>query len=144
MFSKEFITPQKTNSEVVKQVLNTLINTIRRKTDEKHAILTVSSLIKKLEAEYDFLRYIEINDTRLLATADIVNVMPDIDAVSPKEVGKVLHTIVSIMSYSLGDKEGYFLIKELQLRIGSEYTSSVKAMDIDIELLLLEQKTRNI
>ena len=62
MFSKEFITPQKTNSEVVKQVLNTLINTIRRKTDEKHAILTVSSLIKKLEAEYDFLRYIEIND----------------------------------------------------------------------------------
>jgi len=48
------------------------------------------------------------------------------------------------MSYSLGDKEGYFLIKELQLRIGSEYTSSIKAMDIDIELLLLEQKTRNI
>ena len=90
MFSKEFITPQKTNSEVVKQVLNTLINTIRRKTDEKHAILTVNSLIKKLEAEYDFLRYIEINDTRLLATADIVNVMPDIDAVSPKEVGKAL------------------------------------------------------
>lgn len=144
MFSKEFITPQKTNSEVVKQVLNTLINTIRRKTDEKHAILTVNSLIKKLEAEYDFLRYIEINDTRLLATADIVNVMPDIDAVSPKEVGKALHIIVSIMSYSLGDKEGYFLIKELQLRIGSEYTSSIKAMDIDIELLLLEQKTRNI
>ena len=144
MFSKEFITPQKTNSEVVKQVLNTLINTIRRKTDEKHAILTVSSLIKKLEAEYDFLRYIEIKDTRLLATADIVNVIPDIDAVSPKEVGKVLHIIVSIMSYSLGDKEGYFLIKELQLRIGSEYTSSIKAMDIDIELLLLEQKTRNI
>lgn len=144
MYSNDFITPQKNNSEVVKQVLNTLINTIRRKTDEKHAILTVSSLIKKLEAEYDFLRYIEINDTRLLATADIVNVMPDIDAVSPKEVGKVLHTIVSIMSYSLGDKEGYFLIKELQLRIGSEYTSSIKAMDIDIELLLLEQKTRNI
>ena len=144
MFSKEFITPQKTNSEVVKQVLNTLINTIRRKTDEKHAILTVNSLIKKLEAEYDFLRYIEINDTRLLATADIVNVMPDIDAVSPKEVGKALYIIVSIMSYSLGDKEGYFLIKELQLRIGSEYTSSIKAMDIDIELLLLEQKTRNI
>ena len=144
MFSKEFITPQKTNSEVVKQVLNTLINTIRRKTDEKHAILTINSLIKKLEAEYDFLRYIEINDTRLLATADIVNVMPYIDAVSPKEVGKALHIIVSIMSYSLGDKEGYFLIKELQLRIGSEYTSSIKAMDIDIELLLLEQKTRNI
>ena len=144
MFSKEFITPQKTNSEVVKQVLNTLINTIRRKTDEKHAILTISSLIKKLEAEYDFLRYIEINDTRLLATGDIVNVMPDMDAVSPKEVGKALHTIVSITSYSLGDKEGYFLIKELQLRIGSEYTSSIKVMDIDIELLLLEQKTRNI
>jgi len=140
MFSKDFITPQKNNSEVVKQVLNTLINTTGRKRGEECAVSMMSSLLKELEAEYGFLQYVEIRDTRLLEEEERVNVMPNINAVLPTEVGKALHIIISKLSLSLEDKDGYFLIREFQQRVGNEYTSTIKAIGVDTELLLLEHK----
>ncbi len=140
MYSNDFITPQKNNSEVVKQVLNTLINTTRRKRGEEYAVSTMSSLLKELEAEYGFLQYVEIRDTRLLEEEERVNVMPNINAVLPTEVGKALNIIISKLSLSLEDKDGYFLIREFQKRVGNEYTSTIKAIGVDTELLLLEHK----
>ena len=122
MFSKDLITPQKNNSEVVKQVLNTLIYTIKRKKNEEYAVSMMRNLIKKLRAEYDFLQYVNIQDTRFLEKEDTVNVIHDINDVSPTEVGKALHKIISKLSLSLEDKDGFFLIREFQQRVGDEYT----------------------
>ena len=138
MYPNDFVNPQKNNSEVVKHVLNTLINTIRRKWGEEYAVSTVSSLLKELETEYGFLQYIEIRDIRFLEGGERVTVMPNINAVLPTEVGKAFHIIISKLSLSLEDKDGYLLIKEFQHRVGSEYTSTIKAIGIDTELLLLE------
>jgi len=140
MYSNDFINPQKNNSEVVKHVLNTLINTIKRKRGEEHTVSMMSSLLKELKAEHDFLQYIEIQDIRFLEGGERVTVMPNINAVLPTEVGKALHIIISKLSLSLEDKDGYLLIREFQHRVGSEYTSIIKAIGIDTELLLLEHK----
>jgi hypothetical protein len=140
MYSNDFINPQKNNSEVVKHVLDTLINIIKRKRGEEHAVSMMSSLLKELEAEHDFLQYIEIQDIRFLERGERVTVMPDINAVLPTEVGKALHIIISKLSLSLGDKDGYLLIREFEHRVESEYTSIFKTIGIDIELLLLEHK----
>jgi ABC-type antimicrobial peptide transport system permease subunit len=95
MYSNDFINPQKNNSEVVKHVLDTLINIIKRKRGEEHAVSMMSSLLKELEAEHDFLRYIEIQDIHFLERGERVTVMPNINAVLPTEVGKALHIIIS-------------------------------------------------
>ena len=136
MYSNDFINPQKNNSEVV--------NTISRKRGEEYAVSTMSSLLKELEAEYGFLQYVEIQDIRFLEGEKRVTVMPNINAVLPTEVGKALHILISKLSLSLEDKDGYLLIGEFQHRVGSEYTSAIKAIGIDTELLLLEHKLAKI
>lgn len=138
MFTNDYFMPQKNNSEIIKQVLNTLINTVRRKGGEKRAISMLSSLLKELESEYVFLQYVEVQDIRLLEEKERVIVMPNINAVLPTEVGKVLHIIILKLSLILEDKDGYFLIREFQQRIGNEYSAIIKTIGIDTELLLLE------
>jgi len=56
------------NSEVMRKVLTTLINISARKATAGNVVSTMSSLIKKLETRYDFLKYVEIEDTRFLGT----------------------------------------------------------------------------
>ena len=98
----------------------------------------MSSLIKELEPEYDFLQYVKIQDIRLLEEKERVNVTKNIDDVLPVQIGKVVHVIILNLSRSLGDKEGYFLIKEFQQRVGSQYFSIIKNIGIDTEEILLE------
>jgi hypothetical protein len=140
MFSNDFTTPPKNNSEVVKQVLNTLIYTIKRKSNEGKAVSMINSLLQDLEEDHEFLHYIKIKDTRLKEDNNIVDVQSDIDEVVPTEVGKALNNVIYITSRYLGKRDGYFLIKEFQQRIGSNYYSSLRAMGIDLDLLLLELK----
>ncbi len=140
MFSNDFITPQKNNSDVVKRVLNTLIYTIKRKTNEGQAVSIINSLINDLKEDHEFLHFVKIKDTRLLEDDCIVEVESNIDTVLPTEVGKALNNVIYITSRYLGKRDGYFLIKEFQQRIGSNYFSSLRAMGIDLDLLLLELK----
>ena len=57
--------PHIENSEVVRHILQTLINISSRKTTKIEAISTMFDSIKKLQLKYDFLRHIDIKDTRI-------------------------------------------------------------------------------
>ena len=103
--------PQLENSEVVKRMLTILINISGRKTTAGHAVLTMDTLIKRLVEKYDFLKHVEINDTRFSEITDPVTVMSDIDTVGSNEMGKALHAIIRTMNESLGKDAGYFFIK---------------------------------
>ena len=126
------------NSDVTKQVINTLINTTKRKSTEDEAVMKMNSLIKKLETNYDFLQYIEIKDTRFEEEDDIVDVMSEIDSVPAKDVGKALYTVISTMSNSFDKHAGRFLLQEFRRNVGGEYISTLREMGADIDILLLE------
>ena len=138
MYTGDYIQPKKNNSEIIKHILNTLINTIMRKKGEKCAVSMVSSLIKELQSEYNFLQYVKIQDIRLLEDEERVIVTKSLDDILPTQIGKVIHVIILNISRSLGDKDGYFLIREFQQRVGSEYFSAVKTIGVDSEEILLE------
>jgi len=53
-------------------------------TTEGHAVSIMDSLIKELEEEYDFLKHVEIRDTRFLEDDYSVSVMSDVDFISPE------------------------------------------------------------
>jgi len=144
MFSNDFTTPPKDNSDVVKQVFDTLIYSIKRKTNEGEAVSLINSLIQELKEDHSFLQYVKLKDTRLLEDDDIVNVDSEINSVTPTEIGKAINSAILILSRYLGTKNGYFLIKEFQQRIGSNYFSSIRAMGIDLDLLILEHKVAAI
>ena len=130
--------PQIENSEVVRHILQKLINISSRKTTKVQAITTMFESIKKLQSKYDFLKHIEIKDTRFLETEDPVTVMSDINNVKLNDVGKALHDIIKTINTNLGSGAGYYFIKELKNNIGENYFSAIEEMGLDFGVMQLE------
>ena len=130
--------PNFDNSEVVKHILQTLINITSRKTTKDLALSTMYDLIKKLQGKYEFLKHIEIKDTRFIEFEEPVSVMSDIDGVKLNEIGKALSDIIKTMKIDLGRNAGYFFIKELKNNIRDEYSSTLEEMGLDFGVMQLE------
>jgi hypothetical protein len=130
--------PNIENSEVVRHILQTLINISSRKTTKVQAISTMFDSIKKLQLKYDFLKHIEIKDTRFTETEDPVSVMSDINGVKLDDVGKALYDIIKTINTNLGREAGYFFIKELKNNIEDDYHSTIEEMGLDFGLMQLE------
>ena len=132
------------NSEVVKHVLENLISISSRKTTLGTAISTLDDSLKKLRPKYDFLKHVEIKDTRYFEIGEPVSVMSSINNIRSNDVGKALQDIIKNMNTNLGKNAGYFFIKELQNNIGGNYTSVMKDMGVDLGLLQLETEINKL
>ncbi len=132
------------NSEIIKEILTTMINISGRKTNKGHAVFVMDSSLKKLTNKYDFLKNIEIIDTRFLENADSISVVSDIDSVPPDEIGKAIHDIITTMDESLGKEAGYFFIKEISRNIKDDYHSTMRDMGIDLSLIQLEREIKEM
>jgi hypothetical protein len=131
--------PQK--SDVMKNVLKTLISISSRKTDLPYAIMTMEDLIKQLKPRYDFLKHVQINDDVYNEeTANIISVMSDINTVPPSEMGKALHAIIDSLNRSLGERAGHFFIKEIRTTLSDDYLSVMKTMGVDLGMMQLESE----
>ena len=127
------------NSEVMRTILTTLLKISNRKDTGINVISTMGSLVKKLEGKYDFLKHIEIKDTRFLEVYDSITVMSDLNSTSPTEVGKAIHEIIYSMTESLGRDAGFYFIKEIGHRIGDDcYTTIEDDMGINLNLMQME------
>jgi len=132
------------NSDVVKEVLTKMINISGRKTNKGHAVYVMDSSLKKLLKKYDFLKHIEVKDTRFLEDIDPIDVMKEIDSIPPNEVGKAINEVITTMDKSLGKDAGYFFIKELSRNIHDDYQTTIKDMGIDLSLMQLEREIKEL
>jgi len=127
------------NSEVIKNVLTTLLNISRRKDTGIDIVSIMDSLVKKLEGRYSFLKHVEITDTRFFEAGDSITVMSDLDSVPSNEVGEAIHDIIFSMIKSLGNGAGFYFIKEIGHRIGDDcYTTIRDDMGVNLNLMQLE------
>ena len=130
--------PQFENSEIVRHILQTLVNISSRKTTSGTAISTMNELIKKLEDKYDFLKHVEIKDTRFLELEDPITVLTDINKINSNDIGRALYDIIKMMNSNLGKAAGHFFFKELRNRINDSYYPDIEEMGIDLSLMQLE------
>lgn len=130
--------PQVENSEVVRHVLQTLVDISGRKTTQIQAVLTLGGLIKKLEGKYSFLKHIEVKDVRYSELEDPISVLSDIDGVESNYVGKALYDIIKTMNTNLGKEAGHFFIREFRNKLGDDYSSTMEEMGVDLGLMQLE------
>ena len=128
------------NSKILRQVLEELIDISSRKTTEAHAVTVMGSLVDRLKKRYDFLKHVEVKDTRFLEDVDSVSIMTDVDTVSPTEVGKAIYSLIYLMNKSLGKDAGHFFIKELSRNIGDDFNNIIKDMGVDLSLMQLESQ----
>ena len=125
-------------SDVVENILSTLINISSRKTNEGHALFVMSRLIKKLEDRHDLLKNIQITDTRFSENEDAVSIMSCINDAESVEVGKAIHDIIKNMNKDLGKDAGHFFIKELRTTLDGDSIALIEDMGVDLGLMQLE------
>ena len=128
------------NLEVVRHVLDILINISSRKTTQGHAVSTMADLIKKLESKYEFLKHIEVNDALFLEGGEPITVMAGINKVKSNELGNALYDIIKTMNTALGKDAGYFFIKELKNNLEDIYSANFEDMGLDLGLMQLEHE----
>ena len=126
------------NSNMIKLVLNSLINISSRKTSMSYAVSKVDDLIKKFQTKYDFLKNVNIKDTRFQEFEDPISVMSEINSVNSKELGNALYDIIKNMNITLGKDAGHFFIKELRNNIGTDYITKMEDIGLDLGLMQLE------
>lgn len=108
-----------TNSEVVECVLRALIDKIGRRTSTGFAVITIDTLLKEFKPKYDFLKYIEVQDTSYSEGMNAVNILPDIDSVETDVFYKSLNDIIKSAVRHLERKADYFFIREFKEVIDS-------------------------
>ncbi|HWR27259.1 MAG TPA: hypothetical protein VN377_02355 [Candidatus Thermoplasmatota archaeon] len=132
-------------SEIMKNVLRTLISISSRKTDLPYTIMTMEDLIRRLETQYRFLKHIQINDDFYNEqSGDMISVMSDINTIPPNELGKALHSIIDSMNRSLGENAGHFFIKEIRNKLSDEYLTVMRDMGVDLGLMQLESEINRL
>jgi hypothetical protein len=132
------------NSEIAKRLLKTLIGKISRRTSENFALVTIRTLLKVLQKQHNFFRYLEVNDTLYSEVLDSVHVDPAIDTVEPEEFYEGLHALINMTVKYLKKNADFFFIKEFQEAIDAVPGMNLKREGSDLSRMqfayLVERK----
>ena len=133
------------NSDIVKHTLASLLNVASNKTSIDYARSSVKTLLRDLEADYDFLRYVNIKTLKQIENnIDAINVKSDIDCVRPKEVGKAIQELIEVLKRHLGKKAGYFFIKEFRDDLGDEYHTYIRDLGVNLRIAEIQEELGKI
>jgi len=133
------------NSDIVKHVLFSLIHVATTKTSNDYAWSTLKKLLKELEVEYNFLKYIEIAHIDYLSyTIEDIKIMQQFNQVENEELGRSIQDLIDLYKKYLGKKAGYFFIKEFKTCLGEEYHSAIKNMGVDLRLIELQNEIKDL
>ena len=136
-------------AEVTRQFLETMIHIIGRKTSEEYAAVTIRSFLRRLQLTYPFIRDIEVKDARFIELEGCVKVAESLNNVNPKKLGNALKDLTKKIMESIGKNAGYFFIREIREKIGTDYNEALlTTMDVDLTLMqsiyIVEKKTINL
>jgi len=133
------------NSDIMKHTLASLLNVASNKTSIDYARSSVKTLLRDLEGNYDFLRYVNIKTLKQIENnIDAINVRSDMDCVRPKEVGKAIQDLIDVLKSHLGKKAGYFFIKEFRDDLGDEYHMYIKDLGVNLRIAELQEELGKI
>jgi len=132
------------NSESMDFIIKTIIKGIGRRTTMNFAIITVHTIIKKLEAKYDFLRYIEIDSENYSEGVNAVQINNAIDSVNAINLGKAVNEIIDALTKSLEEEPSYYFITEIKDEIESKFESLDKEFGLNLSFKQLNYIARRI
>jgi hypothetical protein len=128
------------NSEVLGGILRTLYMVASRRTSQTFAATVIGAIIKTLEQNYDFLRYINIENPEYTNSEIVINISNDIDTVEPTKIGTAVEAIIRIVYMDLVGKTGLFFMKELKEQAGDQIITELRNFGVDLGLLQTEQR----
>ena len=132
--------PELDNSKILENILKALYTVACRRTTHSFATAVIGAIIKTLQQNYDFLKYVRIKEMETLGVGDIISVDSDINSVDRVKVGKAIESLIRIVYMDLIGKAGLFFIKELKKHIKEEVVAELKKYGVDLAELQTEQR----
>jgi hypothetical protein len=111
-----------------------------RRTTHSFAATVLGAIIKTLEQNYDFLKYVHIENLEVANKDEMINISPEIDLVVRSNIGKTIEAIIRIVYMDLVGKTGLFFMKELKQQAGERIIAELKNYGVDLALLQTEQQ----
>jgi len=127
--------PEPTNFEIAKNVMQTLHNRIKRRSDEEHAIKILSSVVQQLQRKYDFLKYIKIVDNRYHDEFNIVHIDKEINSVQTDQFYTAINDLMKETIIQLKRVADYFFIREYKQSLGVKDESKLKSKGINLDVM---------
>lgn len=116
-------------------MLLSIIDVIGRRSSEDYALVMVSNTIKKLCDKYNFLKLVQIKKTRYSEIENIIDIDSSIDQLNPDELGKAFTELIDVIVIAMGKNAGFFFIKEVKNKIGSNYGLKIRNMGVDLDFM---------
>jgi hypothetical protein len=120
--------------------LRTLYLVASRRTSQTFAATVIGAIIKTLQQNYDFLRYINIENPEYTNSEIIINISNEIETVEPTKIGSAVEAIIRIVYMDLVGKTGLFFMKELKQQAGEQIITELRNYGVDLGLLQTEQR----
>ncbi len=128
------------NSDVLGSILRAVYTVASRRTTQTFAATVIGAIIKTLEQNYEFLRYVHVENLEYVNIGDIISISSEIDTVEPSQVGAAIEAIIRIVYMDLVGKTGLFFMKELKEQAGEKIITEMKHFGVDLGLLQTEQR----
>jgi hypothetical protein len=125
---------------ILKHVLMALIGVLHKATSQSYAVLTIDSVLKKLDERYGYMRYVKIDSTRYSDGINAVSVPSDVNEVSPMELAKAIQKMVERVTFSLGEEAGEDFVNRFKERLGKAYLSKIEQMGVNLHMIQLRQE----
>jgi len=133
------------NSKIIKRTLMSLINVASSKTSDDYAWTSVKKLLFELKPKYGFLKYIKIDEIKLINyTIDDIVVDSKLNSIEANMLGMAIQDIVDLLKKYLGKKAGYFFIQEFKSVLGDTYYTIIKNMGVDLRLVELQNELSGV
>ena len=132
--------PELKNSEVLGGIIRSLFAVAGRRTTQSFAAAVIGAILKTLQQNYDFLKYVIIKENDQYSSDYKIDISSDLDSVEPTKVGKAIEAIIRVVYMDLIGKAGLFFLKELKEHAGKEIISELKRYDVDLANLQTEQR----
>jgi len=134
-----FLMGENTNSYVLGEILRSIYQVAGRRTTNSFAAKVIGSIIKNLQTQYDFLKYVTVNDRGFLNGNEVIAISPNINDIPKRRVGKSIEAIVRIVYMDIIGKAGLFFISEIKKRAGEKLIFLLKDYGVDLASLQIEQ-----
>jgi len=130
---------ENTNSYVLGQILCAIYHVASRRTTRSFAAKVIGSIVKNLQNQYDFLKYVTINDKGVLDEKEVIAISPDINTITKQRIGKSIEAIVRIVYMDIIGKAGLFFISEIKRHAGENIIMALREYNVDLASLQVEQ-----
>jgi hypothetical protein len=133
--------PQIDNESTIRNILQSIVEVVSRRTSEGYAYVIIGNVIKELEKKHGFLKYIELRGAQYAENIEPISVHSQINTINSKRIGEALQSFVDTIITTMGNNAGYFFIKEVKEELPRNYDRIMRNLGVDLDLMQLSYIT---